>query len=114
MPVIYRPTKITETIIILRAVRTTLTITAYGSADDYTTPGTEFGEDEDVMVAGTLIADDLADLTGTELRVFLDGTLVGTVTLNSYDGNANYYQYSLGILTEGTHTVEVRFPRVKR
>jgi len=114
MPQIYRRSQVTETIIILRAVRTTLTIAAYGSEDGYTTPGTEFGEDEEVMVAGTLNADDLADLTGIEMQVLLDGGLVGTTLLYGYDGTANYYQYALGFLPEGTHIVEVRFPRVRR
>lgn len=114
MPTLYRPSSGQETIEILRPIATTTTVQAFGSADGYTEPGTIFGTDEDIMVAGTVVATDNADLTGVALRIILDGAFIGTAPLTSYDGANNFYQYTLGMLTEGIHTIEVKFPRTRR
>ena len=110
----YRPSQASETIVILRTWSTTTTIAAYGSADDYTTPGTEFGDDETIMVAGAVQAGNNADLTGVVMEIRVDGVVVGSTPLYGYDGLRNYYQFSVGILAEGTHTLEARFPRTRR
>jgi len=114
MPNLYRPSQASETITILRAWGTTTTIAAYGSADGFTTPGTEFGEDEEIMVAGTVRAGDNADLAGVNMEIRVDGVVVGNTPLYGYDGTTNYYQFSLGLLTPGSHLVEARFPRTRR
>lgn len=113
MPVIYRKSAALETIVIARPIITTTTIAAFGSVDGYVEPGTEFGTDEDIMVAGAVVAADGADLTSVEMEIRLDGAVVGVVALYGYDGLTNYFQYSLGMLTEGTHEVEARFPRTR-
>lgn len=114
MPVIYRKSAALETVVIARPITTTTTIAAFGSADGYTEPGTWFGTDEDIMIAGAVIAADGADFTGVEMEIRLGKAVVGVVPLYGYDGLTNYFQYSLGMLPEGTHEVEARFPRVKR
>jgi hypothetical protein len=113
-PIVYRPSSAQETIVILRPFNTTTTIAAFGSADGFTTPGTEFGDDEEVMVAGDVVAGNNADLTGVNMEIRVNGTFVGSVALYGYDGVRNYYQFSLGTLVEGTYTVEAAFPRTRR
>lgn len=113
MPV-YKASQDQETIVILRAQATTTTIAAFGSYDGFTTPGTEFAEDEEIMIAGNVVAADNADLTGVNMSVLLNGTPVGTTPLYGFDGSTNFYQLSLGLLAEGTYTVEAQFPRTKR
>jgi len=103
-----------ETIVVLRTYPTTTTIGAYGSEDGFATPRTEFGDDEEIMVAGSVRAADNADLTGTVMTVLVDGVVVGTTPLYGYDGAINYYQLSVGMLPEGTHIVEARFPRSRK
>lgn len=66
------------------------------------------------MVAGAVRATDLANFTGVPMEIWLDGRLFGTVALYGYDGTSNYYQFSLGFLVAGIHTVEARFPRTRR
>jgi len=111
---LYRPSQVLETITILRSWPTTTTIAAYGSADGFTTPGTEFGDDEEIMIAGTVQAEDNANLTGVSMEIRVDGVVVGGTPLYGYDGTRNYYQFRVGMLPEGTHTVEARFPRTRR
>ena len=111
---LYRPSQALETITILRTWATTTTIAAYGSGDGFTTPGTEFGDDEEIMVAGTVQAGNNADLTGVSMEVRVDGVVVGSTPLYGYDGLRNYYQVSVGMLPEGTHTLEAIFPRTRR
>jgi len=112
MPV-YKRSVASETIVIRRAQNTVTTIAAFGSADGYATPGTEFGEDETIMVAGTVTADDVRDLTGVDVEVYLDDSFLGATMLYGYDGTNNYYQFTVGVLVEGTYTIEARFPRTK-
>jgi len=114
MPNTYRPSQASEVIVVLRTFTTTTTIVAFGSEDNFTTPRTEFADDETVMVAGTVASTNRADLTGVSITILLDGALVGTTPLYGYDGTTNYYQYSLGVLAEGNHTVEARFPRTRK
>jgi len=111
---LYRRSEALETIVVLRTWPTTTTIAAYGSGDGFTTPGTEFGDDEEIMVAGTVQAGNNADLTGVSMEVRVDGVVVGSTPLYGYDGLRNYYQVSLGMLPEGTHTLEAIFPRTRR
>ena len=111
---LYKRSTAAETIVLVRPITTTTTILAYGSGDGYTEPGTLLGIDEDIMVAGTVAAEDGADLTGLEIDVRLNGPSVGKTPLYGYDGVTNYYQLSLGMLPEGTHTVEAVFPRARR
>ena len=110
---LYRRSLAQETVVILRAIRTTTTIAAYGSGDGFTTPGTEFGDDEEIMISGTVVADDAADLTGQLLEISIDGVPVGTTGLFGYDGLTNYYQLNIGMLAEGTHVIEAMFLRVR-
>lgn len=111
---LYRRSQAQETVVILRAFPTTTTILAYGSGDGFTTPGTEFGDDEEIMVAGTVQAGDNANLTGVNMEIRVDKAFVGNVALYGYDGARNYYQFSLGMLPEGTHVVEATFPRTRK
>ena len=113
MPV-YKGSQDQETIVILRAQATTTTIAAFGSDDGFTNPGTEFAEDEEIMIAGNVIAADSADLTGILMSIILNGTPVGTTPLYGFDGSTNFYQLSLGMLAEGTYTVEAQFPRTRK
>jgi len=113
MPV-YRRSEAQETIVILRAQSTTTTIAAFGSYDGFTNPGTEFAEDEEIMIAGNVVAADNADLTGINMSIILNGTPVGTTPLYGFDGSNNFYQLSLGMLAEGTYTVEAQFPRTRK
>ena len=98
----------------LRTYSTTTTIAAYGSEDGFTTPRTEFADDEEIMVAGTVGAVDRGDLTGVAMTILVDGVVVGTTPLYGFDGIVNYYQMSLGMLPEGTHILEARFPRTRK
>jgi len=110
----YRPSQASETIVVLRTWSTTTTIAAFGSDDGYTVARTEFGDDETIMIAGSVQAGNNADLTGVLLSVFVDGMLVGTSPLYGFDGTINFYQYSIGALPEGDHTVQTRFPRTRK
>ena len=110
----YRASQATQIITILRTWPTTTTMAAYGSADGFVTPGTEFGDDEEIMVAGTVQAGDNSELTGVNLEIRVDGMVIGSTPLYGYDGTRNYYQLTVGVLTEGTHTLEARFPRTRR
>jgi hypothetical protein len=114
MPQHYRASQAAQTIVILRTWSTTTTIAAYGSGDGFTTPGTEFGDDEEVMVAGAVKAGDNANLTGVNIEIRVDGMFAGVTPLYGYDGVNNFYQVSLGILAVGTHVVEATFPRTRR
>jgi len=114
MPETYKPSQALETIVVLRTWSTTTTIAAFGSDDGYAVPRTEFGDDETIMVAGTVQAGNNADLTGVLLNIFVDGTLKGTSPLYGYDGTLNFYQYSLGTLPEGNHEVQTSFPRTRK
>jgi len=114
MPTTYRPSQVSETITVLRTWNTTTTIAAFGSEDGFSTPRIEFADDETVMLAGTVVAGDNANLTGVAMQILLDGVSVGTTLLYGYDGATNFYQISLGTLAEGTHTVESRFPRTRK
>lgn len=111
MPNWYRGSQAQETIVVLRTYSTTTTIAAYGSEDGFTTPRTEFADDEEIMVAGTV---DRGDLTGVAITILVDGVVVGTTPLYGFDGTTNYYQMSLGMLPEGTHILEARFPRTRK
>lgn len=114
MPLIYNRSQAQTIITIARPIITTLTIEAFGSEDGYTTPGTDFGTDETIIVAGALVAADSANLTGVNINVYVDGVFIRSVALYGYDGRNNFYQAELGVLAEGTHTIETRFPRVRR
>ena len=114
MPINYRPSQAQESIVVLKSVSTATSIAAFGSEDGYATQRTEFGDDETVMVAGAVVATDNADLTGVAITILVNGAAVGTATLNSYDGSANFYQQSLGVLPEGNYTVEAVFPRTRK
>jgi len=111
LPNWYRGSQAQETIVVLRTYSTTTTIAAYGSEDGFTTPRTEFADDEEIMVAGTV---DRGDLTGVAITILVDGVVVGTTPLYGFDGTTNYYQMSLGMLPEGTHILEARFPRTRK
>jgi hypothetical protein len=114
MPNQYRGSQAQATIVVLRTYSTTTTIGAYGSEDGFVTPRTEFADDEEIMVAGTVGVTNNADLTGVAMTILVDGFVVGTTLLYGYDGAINYYQASLGRLPEGTHVVEARFPRTRK
>lgn len=114
MPQIYRSSQAQETIILATPINTVTIISAYGSADGYVNPDTWFGIDETIMVAGFVLAADLADLSMVEVGIFVNELQVGMTPL-SYDpatGN-NYYQYNLGVLTEGSYIIEARFSRLR-
>ena len=114
MPAVYNPSLAQETIVLARPINTVTSISAYGSADGYVAPDTWFGTDETIMVAGTVVATNKANLSAVRVAIFLNGVQVGTAPL-SYDpatGN-NYYQYTLGTLAEGSYLVEARFSRLR-
>lgn len=114
MPAIYRPSAVSETIVLATPINTVTTIAAYGSADGFSLPDTWFGTDETIMVAGAVVASDRGNLSVARVGIFVDGVQVGTAPL-SYDpatGN-NYYQFTLGTLAEGSHLVEARFSRLR-
>ena len=114
MPNTYRGSQAQETIVVLRTVSTTTTIGAFGSDDGYSTPRTEFGDDETIMLAGSVVATDKKDLTGTQITINVDRTLRGTTPLYGFDGTLNFFQISIGTLAEGTHLVEAVFPRTRK
>lgn len=114
MPDQYRPSQAQEVITVLRTINTVTTIQAFGSADNFTAPGTEFGDDEQIMVAGSVQGTNNGDLTGVVMALFVDGVNVGTTALYGFDGTYNFYQANLGVLAEGNHTLEARFPRTRR
>lgn len=113
MPSNYNPSQASLTIQVLAPIGTTTTIQAYGSADGYTTPNTEFGTDEQIAIGGTLVASNGANLTGVQMGVYRDGVLVGNTALYGFAGGVNYYQLNIGILTQGQHTIEARFPKTR-
>lgn len=110
----YRGSSAQEIIIIRVPINTTTTILAYGSGDGYAEPHTLFGTDETIMVAGTVVAVDGADLSSGTVEIRVNGPVAGTTGL-SYDlaTGINYYQFTLGMLTEGDYTVETRFKRLR-
>ena len=111
---IYRQSADSEIIYVRVPVTTATTIQAYGSDDGYSAPGTEFGSDETIMIAGTVTATDGADLTAGSIEIRLNGGSIANVGL-SYDPGlgVNYYQYTLGSLAEGDYTIEARFRRLR-
>jgi hypothetical protein len=111
---LYRGSQAQETIVVLRTYPTTTVIAAYGAEDGFTIPRTEFADDEEIMVAGTVRAPDNANLTGVAMTVLVDGVVVGTTLLYGFDGTTNYYQLSVGMLLEGTHVLEASFPRTRK
>ena len=110
---IYRRSQIEEIIYIRRPISTATTIEAYGSGDDYAVADTMFGDDETVMVAGTVVASDGADLSSGIIRISVNGSFVADVGLSFNGAGVNFYQFSLGILGEGDYTVEARFLRLR-
>jgi len=114
LPANYRGSTAQEVITILRVIDTTITVAAYGSGDGFTSPATEFGDDEEVRLGGTVQATNMGDLTGVQITVSINGTVVGSTPIYGFDGTVNYWQTSLGILSEGTYTVVVDFPRTRR
>jgi len=114
MPDIYRPSQVQEVITVLRTINTVTTIQAFGSADGFTTPGTEFGDDEQIMVAGSVRGTNNGNLAGVLMNLFVDGVNVGTTALYGFDGTYNFYQANLGVLAEGNRLVEARFPRTRK
>jgi len=114
MPDLYRPSQVSEVITVLRTINTTTTIQAFGSADNFTTPGTEFGDDEQIMIAGSVRGTNNGNLTGVLLSLFVDNVNAGTTALYGFDGTYNFYQANLGVLAVGNHTVEARFPRTRK
>jgi hypothetical protein len=113
MPNMYRPSSAEQTIVVLRSYPTTTTIAAFGSDDGYAESRTEFADDETIMVAGMVGSPDSADLTGVLIAISVDGVPFGTTPLYGFDGTSNYYQLSLGLLTEGTHNLYASFPRTR-
>ncbi|MCJ7635794.1 hypothetical protein MUP77_25810 [Candidatus Bathyarchaeota archaeon] len=114
MPAVYSPSFAQETIVLARPINTVTTVEAYGSADGYVAPDTWFGIDETIMIGGAVVATNKANLSMVSIRIFVNGTQVGTAPL-SYDpatGN-NYYQYTLGALAEGSYLIEARFSRLR-
>ena len=114
MPVIYRKSVADQVIVIGRPINTVTTINAYGSADDYSAPGTDFGTDETIMVAGEVVAADGADLSITSVDIWLNGSFLGSAPLSYIAATGvNFYQFSLGMLAEGTYLIEARFGRLR-
>lgn len=114
MPSTYRPSTQQIVIQVLASVSTVTTLQAFGSADGYTNPATEFGDDETVAIAGSLTAADGADLTGILMSVTIDGGAPATTPLYGYSGGVNFFQLSLGVLPVGSHTIVASFPRTRR
>lgn len=112
---IYRQSSAQQVIYIRRPIDTVTTIEAYGSWDGYSQPHTEFGTDETIMIGGSIIATDGADLSLGEVDIRINGPVVATVGL-SYDPTTglNFFQYTLGILAEGDYTIEARFTYPRR
>lgn len=111
---LYRRSQTQEIVYIRRPINTSLTVQAYGSGDDYANPDTLFGDDETIMVAGTLVATDGADLSVATITIQLNGATIGQAAL-TFDPTTgvNYYQFTLGVLPEGDHTVDAVFRRLR-
>lgn len=114
MPTNYKASSGQLVIEVLASVNTTTTIQAFGSADGYTTPATEFADDETIAIAGTLVAANSADLTGVLMSVSIDGGAPTTTALYGFSGGVNYFQLTLGVLPVGQHTILASFPRTRR
>lgn len=110
---VYRPSFDEETIVI-QATRSTVTsIAAFGSADGFASPGTDFGDDESIRVGGGVQASDNADLTAGSVEVRVNGSVVGSVALYGFDGAVNYWMMDLGTLPSGTYIVRATFQRLR-
>lgn len=99
---------------VLAAVNTVTVIQAFGSGDGFTNPSTSFAEDETIAIAGTLTAADGADLSGVLMAITVDGGAPITTVLYGFAGGANYFQFTLGVLSVGQHTILASFPRTRR
>lgn len=110
----YNPSQNQLIIEVLAAVNTTTTIQAFGSSDDYVSPMTEFADDEAIAVAGTLTANDGADLTGVLMSIRVDNGVPITTALYGFAGGVNFFQIQLGILSVGQHMIQASFPRTRR
>ena len=110
---VYRPSFAETTVVILATLATTTTIAAFGSADGYTTPGSEFGDDEEIRVGGTVRATDNANLTAGRVEIRVNGAVAGSVNLYGYDGALNYWMADLGVLAPGSYTVRATFQRLR-
>jgi len=88
---------------------------AFGSADGYTMPDTEFGTDETIVVAGNVVASDLADLRGGTVEITVNGPIVGVASWTGFDPATgdNFWSYTLGALAEGDYTVRASFLRLR-
>jgi len=104
LPNWYRGSQAQETIVVLRTYPTTTTIGAYGSEDGFATPRTEFGDDEEIMVAGTVGAVDRGDLTGVAMTILVDGVVVGTTPLYGFDGTVRN-ENPIDILMDKNHVL---------
>lgn len=110
----YNPSGQSVVIEVLAAVNTTTTIQAFGSSDNFTNPLTEFADDEAIAIAGSLVANDGADLTGILMSIRVDGGTPLTAPLYGFAGGVNFFQLELGILPVGQHTIQASFPRTRR
>lgn len=114
MPINYKASTGQVVIEVLASVGTTTTIQAFGSADGYTNPATEFADDETIAIAGSLVAVDGANLTGVLMSVSIDGGAPATTPLYGFSGGVNFFQIQLGVLPVGSHTIVASFPRTRR
>lgn len=110
----YNPSQNQLVIEVLAAVNTTTTIQAFGSSDNYANPMTEFADDEAIAIAGTLTANDGANLTGVLMTVRVDNGTPVTTALYGFTGGVNFFQLQLGVLAVGQHTILASFPRTRR
>ena len=99
---------------VLASINTSVFLQAFGSGDNYTTPATQFADDETIAIAGSLTATDGANLTGILMSVSIDGGAPRTTALYGFVSGVNYFQLQIGILSVGSHTLLASFPRTKK
>jgi len=111
---IYRPSEAVQTIILARPINTVTTLEIRGSEDNFATDRREFSTEEEVRINGSVTATDGANLSTTQVEIYLDKILQARASL-TYDPvtRANLYVYSLGLIPEGTHEIRVYFPRFR-
>lgn len=81
-----------------------------GADDGFATDRRDFSTEEEIRVNGVVTATSGASVVGAPMRIYLDGTLKGTVNL----GTGNAYVLSLGVVAAGgSHTIRAWFQQYR-
>lgn len=108
----YRQSEATAAITVARPIDTVTILEVRGSDDSFVVDRTEFSSEEEVRINGTVTAANNADLSMSNVEVYLNDSYLESTAL-VYDGITNNYTYSLGLLTEGSYSIRVVFPRLR-